>query len=239
MHRTETYTLKNGTGRIAVRGDRAACGLFLEGKPFAFNWADCAGSIGQDLCRFAASGNRGTVLDLAEVTAQLPAKQEMLSSRILSLLQQFPDGVYRLSLSPMAAGENWIEYEIDDGTEKDTPYPHFSGYYPFADEIYGGCTWITTQPIDRLDEDRIAHFWYAIEKGDRPFAITAAVEGGMCEFILDGHHKLMAYAYARVLPWRLSITASASPLRETDWPEGIVSPLSWHRVHGWKRATGV
>lgn len=230
--RTETYALKNGAGRIAVRGNRSACGLFLDGEPFVFNWADCAGSIGQDLCYFDTYIKHESILDLAKVTAQLPSKSEPLWLLILPLLRQFPSGSYTLTLSPLIAGEQWVERYVGYEPGEEPPYlirEWEGGYYPENDGVYGGKALVATLPDEWLDEERILQFWYAIESGERPFAITAAVEGGMCEFVLDGHHKLTAYAYAKTSAWRLCITMPASPLKKEDWPTSGI-PRSWHIV---------
>lgn len=232
--RTETYQLTDGTGHIEVRGNRLASGLFLHGQPFVFNFSDCEGSIGQDLYRFLVHQD-DQLPDLFKVTANLPALDTSLQHIVLPLLRQFPSGVYTLTLAPLAEGETMMEYYLPDSAENRAYIQ--SGYYPFANDIYGGRTLIPTQPEEVLDDNRVAHFWYAIEDGDRPFAITASVADGMCEFILDGHHKMSAYGYARVAPWRLCISQTSLPLGEDDWPYQIIPPpFSWRRVHEWQRS---
>ena len=233
MHsRTETYHLTNGTGRIEVRGNRAASGLFLDGKPFVFDVADCEGSIGQDLYRFARQPGGERLADLSELTTVLPTKATSLTQIIVLLLRQFTSGTYTLTLAPLVE-TNWVEYWTADPPRIDAWSR--SGYYPMGD-YFGEKTLIATQPDEIYDESRIAHFWYAIENGARPFLITASVEEGMCEFVLDGHHKMRAYVHAKIPPWRLCISKIAKPLLHSDWPAPIVdSPLSWQRLHEWQR----
>ena len=230
--RSETYLLADGTGRIEVRGDYAASGLFLDGKPFVFNFADCAGSIGQDLYHFApfVDGDKNRLAGLTEITTDLPLGGTCLSQLILPLLRQFPPGVYTLTIAPLAPGETWVEYYLEDYV-LNWSYVE-SGYYPESDGVYGGKTLVATQPDGSLDDVRIAHYWYAIEDGARPFAITASTEGAMAEFVLDGHHKLQAYAYAKVKPWRLCISKASSPLAADEWPASDAAPRAWRLIHG-------
>lgn len=221
--RSETYTLTHGTGRIEVRGDGKACGLFLDGKPFVFNFYDCAGSIGQDLYRFAPLVDNDRPIGLSEVTANLPTEDTSLALIILPLLQQFPSGTYTLTLAPCVDEETFVEYYLPDH-ERKWEYTK-SGYYPFGEVL------VATQPDETFDDARIAHFWYAIENGKRPFAITATTNDAMCEFILDGHHKMRAYIHAGVKPWRLCISRASSPLSEIEWPASIGAPSAWRTIY--------
>ncbi|MBC7805655.1 MAG: hypothetical protein H7145_05835 [Akkermansiaceae bacterium] len=222
--RTENYHLPNGTARIEVRGDGSACGLFLGGKPFVFNFYDRAGSIGQDLYRFAPLVDNNRPAGLSEVTADLPPEDATLSRLILPLLQQFPSAAYTLTLAPCTDADAFVEYYLAN-YQQDCAYTT-SGYYPFGEKVL-----VATQPDETLDDARIAHFWYAIEEGKRPFAITATTGDAMCEFVLDGHHKMRAYAHAGVDPWRLCITRSSSPLAENDWPTSVVAPRAWRAIY--------
>ncbi|MBC8139538.1 MAG: hypothetical protein H8F28_26970 [Fibrella sp.] len=227
--RTEVYYSEAGYGRIEVRGNNSASGLFLDGKPFVFSFTDCAGSIGQDLYHFTQLPDSERLPNLSEVTANLPADDADLSRIVLPLLQQFKPGAYTLTLAPLTDWGNWVEYWLPDYAQK-LGYTD-SGYYPLGG-VSGEKTLIATQPDETLSDERIAHFWYAIEAGARPFAITASVDGGMCEFVLDGHHKMRAYVHARVNAWRLCISRADSLLAEDDWPTHVVGgPPSWHRVH--------
>ena len=219
--RTETFTLADGTGRLDVRGGRYASALFVDGRPFVFNFWSCDGSIGQEVCYFAPEPDGG-FLDLREVTATLPAEDVSLARLIAPLLRQFTPGDYTLTLASAADVAPFVERHLPDYARKFTHTE--SGYYPITNNIYGAGTLVMTQPDETMDDARVAHFWYAIEAGARPFAITAAVDEGMCEFVLDGHHKLMAYAYAKVKPWRLCISRKAMPLTEGDWPAHVGIP---------------
>jgi len=226
--RAEQFLLTNGTGRIEVRSTGHACGLFLDGKPFAHCWPDCGGSIGQDLYRFAVPAEGAMLPDLAEIVAQAPSQKRSLAEQIAPLLRQFPPGSYQLVLSPLKEGDIWDDYSVGNGiAAKDFDrYPYAWDYPDYNRQL------ITTQPYDGLDDERILHFWYAIEQGDRPFAITASVTDAKYEFVLDGHHKLAAYAYAGIAPWRLCIsTDSPKPLLHTDWPAAVKVMPSWLAYH--------
>ncbi len=225
--RIEMYNLTSGAGRIEVRGDGSACGLFLDGKPFVFNFHDYAGSVGQELYYFAPLVDTDRPSGLSEVTVDLPHEDSSLSLIILPLLRQFPSGVYTLTLAPCMDTDSFVEYHLAD-YQRDWAYTT-SGFYPFGEK-----TLVATQPDKTLDDAHIAHFWYAIEDGERPFAVTATTDDALCEFVLDGHHKLRAYVHARVKPWRLCISRASTPLDANEWPASVVAPRAWHKFHDWE-----
>jgi len=229
----EMFILTEGTNRIEVRGAGRAYGLFLDGKSFVYYWPDCAGSIGHDLYRFATQAESATPLSLAEITAQEPHAQKSLAELIRPLLRLFPAGSYTLTLSSLNEADAWDDYSIGNGNET-TDFDQYPYAWDYPDR---GQRLITTQPYDRLDTGRILHFWYAIEQGERPFAITASIADAKCEFVLDGHHKLMAYTYAGIPAWRLCISANGpKPLSAADWPTTTPLMPSWTAYHEYQHS---
>lgn len=86
--------------------------------------------------------------------------------------------------------------------------------YSFYDAFYSAL--VATQPAEQIDEGRVAFFEQEIREGRRPFAIVlsqwchvgAGEEWDSACYVLDGHHKLLAYARAGIYPPILSIASS-------------------------------
>ena len=71
--------------------------------------------------------------------------------------------------------------------------------YPGEDSFYA------TQSYEEINQERIAYFEERIKAGERPFAILVdayfgAQDYGSLTFILDGHHKLLAYQNLDIYP---------------------------------------
>lgn len=69
---------------------------------------------------------------------------------------------------------------------------------------------IATQPIDSISNERVKFFLDEIERGKRPFVIlfrryVEANDDYSSDFVIDGHHKLIAYKKLNVSPPILSI----------------------------------
>jgi hypothetical protein len=215
--RQETFHLDSGTGRIAVRGDAVACGLYINGEPLTLHWNDNAGSIGQAFSHLGEWSYAEAGDSYERLVEHGPSPDTPLAAQFRSLLDHFPPGDYHLAISQTQAGDEWLDWY-----SAVQPIRTIGDYYPWE-----GTTLVPSQPEDRLDQDRILHFMERIEAGERPLMVTATVEGAWCEYVLDGHHKYMAYAELRVPPWRLRITGPPTPLQESDWPNIMEKPRSW------------
>ncbi|WP_299764289.1 hypothetical protein [uncultured Dokdonia sp.] len=78
-------------------------------------------------------------------------------------------------------------------------------------DTYGEC-FFSTIPYNNINHKRIKHYVNKINKGERPFAIIYSednntMESGDCPYyILDGHHKLLAYRNVGIAPNIIFIT---------------------------------
>lgn len=220
--REETFALREGAGRIEVRGDRYGCGLFVDGGAVSLNWCDCAGSIGQVFCRFEDHNFEESVAAFRALVEQGPDPSKSLLGQFFPLLRQFPTGDYRLTVAQLTREDRvceWGEpYRLSD----------LSDYHP-----HRGTHLIPSQSEASLDLERVFEFIARIESGERPLLITATADEAFCEFVLDGHHKLLAYTEVRVKPWRLCICAKSPSLTGAEWPNGAgAAPLSWKQCFG-------
>ncbi len=102
-------------------------------------------------------------------------------------------------------------------------------YYPpnildyTTDGIYDGWhAFFATQPKENIDQDRIKYFEEKIKNGERPFAIifNAHLEPEDFDssyYILDGHHKLLAYQNLGICPPLALITHLPNTINETEF----------------------
>ncbi|MEO3742453.1 hypothetical protein [Plantactinospora sp. B5E13] len=65
---------------------------------------------------------------------------------------------------------------------------------------------ITTGPWPPPDGTTVAAYRGRIANGVRPAAVTISPAGGEVRYLLDGHHKLAAYAAERVRPLLIGLT---------------------------------
>ena len=139
------------------------------------------------------------------------------------LLSQLAPGGYRLALEEIE-GE-WMALYPFQG-------PGTVGcFYPLGTNYDLMRNLVATQPEESLSEKRIDEWKAAIQSGERPFALIlgdSEVDG----FVLDGHHKLLAYAQLGVAPWLLTIEprVPSAPLVATDWPHELVA----ESTYGWR-----
>ncbi len=75
------------------------------------------------------------------------------------------------------------------------------GFYPFTEDCF-----VATQPKEKLNSKRINYFKKEIKAGKRPFVLVYRddydpINDFMSQnYLLDGHHKLMAYQELGIAP---------------------------------------
>lgn len=102
-------------------------------------------------------------------------------------------------------------------------------YYPSnileytTDGIYDGWhAFFATQPRENIDQDRVRYFEEKIRNGEKPFAIifNACLDSEDFEssyYILDGHHKLLAYQNLDICPPLALLTHLPNNIDETEF----------------------
>ncbi len=172
----ETFFLKSGHGVIDLKGSDFDCIIYFNQSPYALNWCDLEGSVGQLLMRTSVKGFRKNVRQLDRVLREGLNDQLKISDQIYPILQLFKYGTLVLGIYEES---EWQVIECGENS--------VCRYYPYAPTL------VMTQPSTDLDEDTVVEYECAIRDGQRPLVLTTSVEGGWCEFVLDGHHKLKAY----------------------------------------------
>jgi hypothetical protein len=209
--RVERIHVQDGTSFIDVRGGGFDSALFVEGKPIALNWCDCEGSVGQLLIRGGVYNHQDHVRALRRVLLGGLDPELPLAVQLSPLLQLFSPAEYEIKL-----WEDCPDCELFQVGATERLREELTGYYPF------GFSLVATQAMEMLRISRIHRYAGIIATTPhRPIAITTTVEGGWCEFVLDGHHKLMAYQMAGLPPTFISICRIAGPAIEASIVDAV------------------
>ncbi len=201
----EIVDLAGGRSVIDVRGSDFDSVLLVGGHPVVLAWSDCKGSIEQYMARAGTADCEDQLRALRFVLEGNFDADAPIGPQIFPFLQLFVPARYRLSHRPTCADCQLVGF--DTSWQRSREHDHF---YPF------GHTLVFTQAVDSLSRDRVAYYLNRIRGGHRPIALTATVEGGCCEYVLDGHHKLRAYQAADVHPTFISACRLDAPRLAPD-----------------------
>lgn len=191
----ESYFLEGGFGSIDLVGNEFDCAIYFQGKPYAINWADCEGGVGQLLVRTGLKGFKKDLRQLRHVLENGLDPEQKISDQIYPILQLFKYGDLILrNYCP----DQWEIIDYDENQIID--------YYPFGEPL------VTTQPRSSLNVDTILKYEASIKSGNSPVVVTTSVQDGWCEFVLDGHHKLQAYDRLKKPPNIVNIEKPKSTL---------------------------
>jgi hypothetical protein len=196
----EIIELVTGCGLIEVRGNEFDSALFIDGKPIALNWSDCEGSVAQYMVRAGVTDCEDKLRSLRHVVEGNLRLDISISAQVLPFLELFANGHYRLRYFESPSDWQFAEFTTSWRATKDLDH-----FYPVAGTL------VLTQPSDALRFDRVSHHLERIHAGRHPIALTATMEGGWCDFVIDGHHKLLAYKAAKVAPSFLSVCRLDAP----------------------------
>jgi len=225
--RLDLAVVSDGKGLIDVRGSDWDTALLVEGRPIALNWDDCEGSIGQYLVLTGHERGDDYARQLIDFVSGDNDLCAPFAEQLRPLLSTFANGVYWLLYTPSQVPVSWTMQGYPDQSTLDA---QFLQYYPFDDRNLVG-----TQPRESIDEGRVSFFRDRVRNGRRPIVLTVTTKGSWCEFVIDGHHKLEAYARERVRPAILTIDRGDPPEISVDegiayLPRGHAGVASYRRV---------
>ena len=212
----ETVTLQDTLNLLDVRGRDYETLVLSRGKPLAINWHDCGGSVAQYLVR---AGVPDFEADLRYVLEGNVAPNDTLANQFQLFLQLLAPGTYMLVFGSRKVGD-LIEPAKDWDPAND--YEHF---YPIEEPL------ILTQPTSSLERSTIREYEAKIKSGQRPIALAVAAEESWCNYVVDGHHKLVAYRKLNTKPTVLTAyRVSAPPLPRDSFEKWFSArhPLASH-----------
>ena len=185
------FTVRNGKGLIRLVTDDWSEALVIE-KAVAVKWPDCGGSIAEYFALTPYPSAKQQEL-AAAIEAGLAAtdEQEVLDG-VGGFLELFENATYSVRLRSFSRPYILIFDHVDPLTGRAEPGSRFmANCYP--EDLP---TFVFTRSMDSVDRDRVAHYAKLIGGGARPRALVYRLESENCEtadFILDGHHKALAY----------------------------------------------
>ncbi|THV30137.1 hypothetical protein [Glycomyces paridis] len=204
----------DGDGTIAVGGHDGASALRVGWRPVIVEGYTGSGSIDRFAIRSRDTRLRSSLRVLRDrLAATVPDEDPVgLARPLLALLQPGDYGV-----------RVWRDanVHIEPFGENRTAW-----WYPYEPIGTEGTAVIPTDQWPPPDEEALAGYAAAIERGERPLAVLLRSEPPGDEqdcaaFLLDGHHKLAAYRRAQVAPHFLDIArlADRRPCRPEDLRE--------------------
>ncbi len=209
--------IENPEGIIEIVNDGFLSCLRIK-EPRVADWPDCEGTVARYYTCFPPNDTRKSELSkIEENISRIDSVEDFVSSGFLQLLKS---GVYEFELwkehrteylyntSIVNSNEmifNWQNDRI--GKNRMTKPYSPNSYYPF------GRLLLFTEPFESIDMARVKYYENVISKGRRPKAITIRElnikqdnedEGqpmvNTAMYVLDGHHKLVAYKNLKINP---------------------------------------
>ncbi|MCU0433640.1 MAG: hypothetical protein MUC87_09330 [Bacteroidia bacterium] len=195
--------IENGKGIIDILSDGFVTCLKVR-KPIAADWYDCAGSAGK---YFACTANYEPLAKEFGATL-INGTDEEIEYAVLNFMNLFSSGEYLVFIDRNKRTDIELHYQY---FPSENPGNFKYNYYnPMGDNL------MFTQSAEHIKPSRVKHYENLIERGLRPKAVVfqavfneygtykdgsewmRTTESPM--FILDGHHKLLAYQNLNVDP---------------------------------------
>lgn len=193
-----TIDITNGQDIIDIVSDGFVTCLKIR-EPIAIDWYDCAGSAGK---YFAFTSNFEPIAKSFNEVLVNGNDSQVLNS-IAEFLQLFASGKYKVSVDRYKRYYYDLHYEYQ---QIDNSFFYNYHYYN-----PGGDNAMFTQTFSKINENTLAYYEKIILDGVRPKAVLFqaifqeeensnwnSFDSPM--YILDGHHKLLAYKNLKIDP---------------------------------------
>ncbi|HEX7869302.1 MAG TPA: hypothetical protein VF455_04235 [Chryseobacterium sp.] len=222
INKNSTNTIKIGLTEI---------GSYLEiDKPVVLDWSDCDGSMGR-YCTMLGAKDDNFISLINELNAHIYKDySENLQSLFIdfqSLFNLLENGIYYLNYSKSAVKNTFktnLIFPKTAASEKTFINENENDVLLFTSEWYyedQRSFIIATQLANSINQERVEFYKNEIIQGKRPFIITIYksyiedkltfdkineyVEWDSALFLLDGHHKFLAYKELGINPPSFSI----------------------------------
>jgi hypothetical protein len=189
MRRSERFQLEDGLGRLRVEANDFEQAVWFDSMPLALLWNDNEGSVGQLLSLAGHLDIEEPLQQLRRIANGQVEDDSPIWPQIYPLLQLLENGTYGIHLRQADRSWSCIEHH---GIEE------LVGFYPMDD-------FVMTRPEASLDRACIDAFERIMAEGVRPLPFCLRADKAYASFILDGHHKLRAYARCNLPPWLIEI----------------------------------
>lgn len=210
--------IENSNNIIRIRFDGFLSCLYIK-KPRAVDWPDHGGSVARYFASLPLNKwDKELQNEIESRVSKVQSIDELKDSGFLDLLEtgEYEFEVYEDQPTSLIYNTNlynsnetihrWTKKQLGDHRGA-KPY-FLNSFYPYGLQL------MFTQPFESLNQERIRHYEKEIKKGERPVAIAIRVMIGKQEsedsyqdttynstkYILDGHHKLVAYQNLGIKP---------------------------------------
>ena len=198
-YKVREIEVKDGQGIIDIISDGFATALVIE-KTVAVNWPDCAGSIGEYYAVSRENYDRQKALTADLIQSLTDGSDKDVFAAITIFLDLFANGKYKVVIGAVDVSSAEIAYDIKmtyaDEVDENKTFTY--GFYPYG---YGEVL-LFSRSINTIDENRVKEYVETIKNGNRPKIVLFAGSSEDHSYVIDGHHKLLAYQ-------KLGITAPA------------------------------
>lgn len=203
--------IENSNDIIRIRFDGFLSCLFIK-NPRAVDWPDHDGSVARYFaCLPFNKWDRELQNEIESRVSKVQSINELIDSGFLDLLEtgEYEFEIYKEQPTSLIYNTNlynsnetihwWTKEQLGDHR---VAKPYFlNSFYPYGLQL------MFTQPFESLNPERIRYYEEEIRRGERPIAIAIRVmidkQGSLnsyqdtsynsTKYILDGHHKLVAY----------------------------------------------
>jgi hypothetical protein len=196
-----TVNIEKGENIIDILSDGFVTCLKIR-KPIAVHWEDCAGSAGK---YFSFTDDYKPLVKTFNETLIYGSDDEIIN-QICEFMKLFGSGCYDIGIIKTYENNYTIHFDYKTQT---SPQTFFYSYYNPS-----GYNMLFTQNYNNININRVKEYENLILNGTKPKLLLFEASF-FCEdrghidspmFILDGHHKLLAYHNLNIKPEFVLIT---------------------------------
>lgn len=210
--------IENSNNTIRIRFDGFLSCLFIN-KPRVVDWPDCGGSVARYYaCLPVNKWDKELQNEIESRVSKVQSVNDLKNSGFLDLLETGEYEFEKYKGQPTGIIYNTILYNSNEtihlwtkkqfGNHRADTQHFLNSFYPYGLQL------MFTQPFESLNPERIKHYEDVIKKGERPIAIAIRVmiskqenedsyqdtSYNSTKYVLDGHHKLVAYQNLGIAP---------------------------------------
>lgn len=187
--------IQNGECVFDVTGNSFESVFSVDTEPLALYWDECSGSIDQLLMRLSDFNYGLSYKAVFEMLNKSAGSPNTLLRSLGVIFELFTPGTYKVELY----------------RPRSNPFYIFKEHILTAISLYPyGSTYIPTLSPANFKMPVVESYKEKLLNGLRPIALTCGIDNGCCEFIIDGHHKLIAYEELGISPFLVRIIAKSS-----------------------------
>lgn len=220
MNQKTCIHIYNDEGIIDTDTDGFIDCIYIDG-PFAIDWVDgTQGTVTRYFISLPFHPNRRKeIQDLQNRILKIECLPDFMESGFLDLLKT---GIYEIELLEKDFDLSVVrkkDHHNDISDSSDLQHKSSLHYYPTGKDL------IFTQSNDQINAERLMYYKKIILDGQRPVGISIRMED--TNYLLDGHHKLLAYQSLNITPKIIQIE-KVGYLNDYYLPASILSRIVEH-----------